>query len=250
MSGKASTSSANHSRATRSVPSLTGTHIGRHGSIRHHCRRRRRLLRGHAHRPPRPRYLSHRRGRLASPPRRTLRELPCSPAGVNGRQLLDLLAEQAERAGCRCVGVVTRVGWVDTRFAVETAAGERHTATVSSPRQRPRSSRRKQSLDTDECGRTGVDGPCAAGSPGALTKRGLCRSRSRGGCDSPRGRRPAALLRLGHTGGLPHRPLSTGCEGVDETERREREAVSPAVMRDRFAEPHPDHQATHASLEE
>lgn len=79
---------------------------------------------------------------------------------------------------------------------------------------------------------------------------GLCRSRSRGGCDSPRGRRPAALPRLGHTGGLPHRPLSTGCEGVDETERREREAVSPAVMRDRFAEPHPDHQATHASLEE
>ena len=45
------------------------------------------------------------------------------------------------------------------------------------------------------------------------------------------------------------RDLSPGCEEIDEAERREREDTSLAVMRDRFAEPHPDNQVTHPSLQ-
>jgi len=45
------------------------------------------------------------------------------------------------------------------------------------------------------------------------------------------------------------RDLPPGCEEIDEEERRERENTSLEVMYDRFAEPHPDEQETHPSLE-
>jgi hypothetical protein len=46
------------------------------------------------------------------------------------------------------------------------------------------------------------------------------------------------------------RDLPPGCEEIGETERRQREADSLDVMRERFAEPHPDDQETHPSLQE
>jgi flavin-dependent dehydrogenase len=46
------------------------------------------------------------------------------------------------------------------------------------------------------------------------------------------------------------RDLPPGCEEIDEDERNRRESHSLEVVRDRFAEPHPDDKETHPSLTE
>jgi hypothetical protein len=46
------------------------------------------------------------------------------------------------------------------------------------------------------------------------------------------------------------RDLPPGCEEIDAAERRGREAAALDATRGRFAEPHPDPQETHPSLEE
>lgn len=54
-----------------------------------------------------------------------LENFPGFPAGVNPRQFLDLLAEQAGDAGCsRVRGRVTQIHRIDGGFHVETAAGD------------------------------------------------------------------------------------------------------------------------------
>jgi len=54
----------------------------------------------------------------------------------------------------------------------------------------------------------------------------------------------------GFPAGVNGRELPPGCEEIDEAERRDREDASLDVMRDRFADPHPDDQVTHPSLGE
>jgi len=105
-----------------------------------------------------------------------LENFPGFPAGVNARQLLELMGEQAERAGCdRLAAAVTHVEETEGGFAVETSNSERvYTNAVIAATKNEVGyltglegvgiiDRGKSYVDTDECGRTGVDGLYAAG---------------------------------------------------------------------------------------
>lgn len=196
-----------------------------------------------------------------------LENFPGFPAGVNARRLLDLLGEQADRAGCRRVqATVTGVEQTEEGFAVETAAGDRYAAAYVVAATKNEVGylavdgvgfldRGKTFIDTDERGRTGVDGLYAAGR--------LAEKPHQAAVCAGHGAEVGVTILEDHERPFYHdwvapdgyftdrdRPLPPGCEEIDETERREREAASLATMRERFAEPHPDDQATHPSLED
>ncbi|MFB6168822.1 MAG: FAD-dependent oxidoreductase [Haloferacaceae archaeon] len=195
-----------------------------------------------------------------------LENFPGFPAGVNPRRLLDLLGEQAVTAGCeRLEAVVTDLDPVDEGFVVGTDGGDRvRTAKVVAATKNTTDylagvdgvgvvDRGKTFVDTDERGRTGVDGLYAAGR--------LAEKPHQAAVCAGHGVEVAVTLLEDDDRPFYHdwttpdgyftdrgRDLPPGCEEIDETERADREATARAVMRDRFAEPHPDDQVTHPSL--
>ena len=196
-----------------------------------------------------------------------LENFPGFPAGVNARRLLDLLGEQADRAGCRRVeAAVTRVERADDGFAVGTAADDRHSTTCVVAATKNEVGylavdgvdvvdRGKAFVDTDERGRTGVDGLYAAGRlAGKPHQAAVCAGHGAevGVTVLEDDDRPFYHDWVAPEGYFADRdrPLPPGCEEIDEAERREREAASLAAMRERFAEPHPGDQVTHPSLED
>jgi len=105
-----------------------------------------------------------------------LENFPGFPAGVNARQLLDLLAEQAGEAGAtRREATVTEVTRADDGFVVETENDDRYrTECVVAATKNEVGylddidgvgviERGKAFVDVDERGRTGVEGLYAAG---------------------------------------------------------------------------------------
>jgi len=195
-----------------------------------------------------------------------LENFPGFPAGVNARQLLDLVGEQADDAGCDHEEAdVTRVEAVERGFVVETDAGERHYAeyVVAATKNAVGYlegidgvgliDRGKAFVDTDERGRTGVDGLYAAGRLAEKPHQAVI-------CAGHGAEVGVTILEdddrpFYHDWVAPEgyftdrdRDLPPGCEEVDETERRQREADSLDVMRERFAEAHPDEQETHPSI--
>lgn len=197
-----------------------------------------------------------------------LENFPGFPAGVNGRQLLDLLEAQAAEAGCEQVaGTVTGVERTDGGFAVETGDGDRyHTTYVVAATKNAVGyldgidgvrliDRGKPFVDTDERGRTGVDGLYAAGRLAEKPHQAIV-------CAGHGAEVGVTILEdddrpFYHDWVAPEgyftdrgRDLPPGCEEIDEAERTDREARSLDVMRERFAEPHPDEQLTHPSLRE
>lgn len=199
-----------------------------------------------------------------------LENFPGFPAGVNARQLLDLMVEQAEAAGAaRHDATVTEVTRTDDRsgFAVETAAGDRYRTeyVVAATKNEVGYlddidgvgviERGKAFVDVDERGRTGVEGLYAAGRLAEKPHQAIV-------CAGHGAEVAVAILEdddrpFYHDWVAPDgyftdrgRNLPPGCEEIDETERAQREARSLEMMRDRFAEPHPDEQETHPSLEE
>ena len=196
-----------------------------------------------------------------------LENFPGFPAGVNPRQLLDLLGEQADRAGCRRLeATVARVEGIDDGFAVETQGGARSSATCVVAATKNEVGyldvdgvdivdRGKPFVDADERGRTGVDGLYAAGRlAGKPHQAAVCAGHGAevGVTILEDDNRPFYHDWVAPQGYFTDRdrPLPPGCEEIDAAERREREAASLAAMRERFAEPHPDDQVTHPSLEE
>ncbi|WP_197431369.1 thioredoxin reductase, partial [Halorubrum sp. CBA1125] len=215
-----------------------------------------------------------------------LENFPGFPFGVNARHLLDLVGEQAENAGAeRLEDRVVRVDHLAAgdgdgrdrtdadgdggppRFAVETATGDRRlTRYVVAATKNEVSyltdvdgigilDRGKAYVDTDERGRTGVDGLYAAGR--------LAEKPHQAAVCAGHGAEVAVTLLEDDDRPFYHdwvapegyftdrgRDLPPGCEEIGERERREREAASLEAMRDRFADPHPDPQETHPSLEE
>ena len=218
-----------------------------------------------------------------------LENFPGFPLGVNARQLLDLLGEQAETAGAdRLDSRVTRVAAVDSgdsdpdagsdgvagasdsddaRFAVTTADGDRiRTRYVVAATKNEVGyldgidgvgivDRGKSFVDVDERGRTGVDGLYAAGR--------LAEKPHQAAVCAGHGAEVAVALLEDDDAPFYHdwvtpegyftdrgRDLPPGCEEIDADERREREAASLDATRERFAEPHPDPQETHPSLED
>lgn len=207
-----------------------------------------------------------------------LENFPGFPAGINARRLLDLLGEQADNAGVmRTNARVSRVEVVDLNAPDDsTANGGRFAVTTDADRIRTRYvvaatknaveyledvdglgliDRGKTFVDTDEFGRTGVDGLYAAGRLAEKPHQAVV-------CAGHGAEVGVTLLEdddrpFYHDWVVPDgyfserdRPVPPGCEEIDEAERRERETESLETMRERFAEPHPDEQETHPSLRE
>jgi len=191
---------------------------------------------------------------------------PGFPAGVNPRQLLDLMGEQADRAGCeRHEGRVTLVEQTDDGFAVETASGDRfRTEYVIAATKNTVDyldeidgvglvDRGKTFVDTDEQGRTGVEGLYAAGRLAEKPHQAVV-------CAGHGAEVAVALLEdddrpFYHDWVAPEgyftdrgRDLPPGCEEISEAEGRRRETESLEAMCDRFDKLHPDEQVTHPSL--
>jgi thioredoxin reductase len=196
-----------------------------------------------------------------------LENFPGFPAGVNGRHLLDLLEEQANEAGAQCHEAhVERLSREDG-FAVETGAGEcyRSEYVVAATKNTVDYldgvdgvgviDRGKAFVDTDERGRTGVEGLYAAGRLAEKPHQAVV-------CAGHGAEVGVAILEdddrpFYHDWVTPDgyftdrgRDLPPGCEEIGESERAEREQRSLAVMQERFATPHPDEQVTHPSLSE
>jgi hypothetical protein len=115
--------------------------------------------------------------------------------------------------------------------------------------------RGKAFVDTDEGGRTGVDGLYAAGR--------LAEKPHQAVVAAGHGAEVAVALLEDDDAPFYHdwvtpegyftdrgRDLPPGCEEIDEAEGRRRERESLSAMSDYFAEPHPDPQETHPSLSE
>jgi thioredoxin reductase len=197
-----------------------------------------------------------------------LENFPGFPAGVNARQLLDLLEEQAAEAGCEhTTATVTRVEAADEGFIVETEAGDRYrTEYVVAATKNALGyledidgvgiiDRGKAFVDTDEGGRTGVDGLYAAGRLAEKPHQAAV-------CAGHGAEIGVTILEdddrpFYHDWVAPEgyftdrgRDIPPGCEEIDDAERRQREERSLETMRQRFADPHPDDQVTHPSLRE
>ncbi|MEF8814665.1 MAG: thioredoxin reductase [Halovenus sp.] len=145
---------------------------------------------------------------------------PGFPAGVNPRQLLALMGEQAETAGCEQVqATVDRVERLKDGFGVDTVGGV-------------------GIVDTDEPGRTRVEGLYAAGR--------LAEKPHQAVVCAGHGAEVAVTLLEDDDRPFYHDWVAPEGYFTD----RGREARSLDVLRDRFAEPHPGEQVTHPSLEE
>ena len=196
-----------------------------------------------------------------------LENFPGFPAGVNGRHLLDLLEEQSTEAGCTHeTAVVTRVEPSEDGFVVETESGDRYRTTYVVAATKNVVDylddvdgvgvieRGTAFVDTDERGRTGVDGLYAAGRLAEKPHQAAV-------CAGHGAEVGVTILEdddrpFYHDWVAPEgyftdrgRDLPPGCEEIDEREREAREDASLDVMRERFSEPHPDEQETHPSLE-
>jgi len=196
-----------------------------------------------------------------------LENFPGFPAGVNGRQLLDLLEEQSTEAGCTHeTAVVTRVEPSEDGFVVETESGDRYRTTYVVAATKNVVDylddvdgvgvieRGTAFVDTDERGRTGVDGLYAAGR--------LAEKPHQAAVCAGHGAEVGVTILEDDDRPFYHdwvapdgyftdrgRDLPPGCEEIDDRERGAREDASLDVMRERFSEPHPDEQETHPSLE-
>ncbi|ELZ50368.1 thioredoxin reductase-like protein [Halorubrum distributum JCM 9100] len=213
-----------------------------------------------------------------------LENFPGFPLGVDARRLLDLLGEQAETAGAdRLDARVTRVSLAhegsdaadadagdaeaNARFAVTTDEGDRIRArhVVAATKNEVGYlegldgvaivDRGKAYVDADERGRTGVDGLYAAGRIARKTHQAaVCAGH---GAEVAVTLLEEAETPFYHDWVAPEgyftdrdRDVPPGCEEIAAAEREARESAALDATRDRFAEPHPDPQETHPSLED
>jgi thioredoxin reductase len=197
-----------------------------------------------------------------------LENFPGFPAGVNARLLLEMMRDQAAAAGCAhreaTVERVERDG-VGGGFLVETADGDRYRTTYAVAATKNAVGylegidgvgiidRGKAFVDTDEHGRTGVEGLYAAGRLAEKPHQAVV-------CAGHGAEVAVTLLEdadrpFYHDWVTPEgyftdrgRECPPGCEEIDDAERGEREAASLETMREYVAAPHPDPQETHPSL--
>ena len=197
-----------------------------------------------------------------------LENVPGFPAGVNARQFLDMLEQQAERAGCAFhESEVTQVSVDDEGFAVETAGGDQFWAdyVVAATKNTVDYlrgidgvgfvDRGKLYVDTDERGRTGVDGLYAAGRLAEKPHQtAICAGH---GAEVAvtilvEDDRPFYQDWVAPEGYFSDRgrDVPPGCEEIDETEREERERESMDAMTEAFTQRHPDEPTQHPSVAE
>jgi len=197
-----------------------------------------------------------------------LENYPGFPAGVDARLLLDMMRDQAERAGCtyrECE--VTRVDRDGGGFRVETAAGEEWSSEYVIAASKNTTdylegldgvgiiSRGKKFVDVEEGGRTGVDGLYAAGR--------LAEKPHQTVVAAGHGAEVAVALLEDDDTPFYHdwvaptgyftgrdRDVPPGCEEIDGEEHRRHEEESLEAMREYFARPHPDSPEQHPSVAE
>jgi len=197
-----------------------------------------------------------------------LENYPGFPAGVDARLLLDMMRDQAERAGCtyrECE--VARVDRDGEGFHVETATGEEWASEYVIAATKNTTdylegldgvgivSRRKEFVDTEAGGRTGVDGLYAAGR--------LAEKPHQTVVAAGHGAEVAVALLEDDDGPFYHdwvaptgyftgrdRDVPPGCEEIDGEEHRRREEESLEAMREYFTRPHPDSPEQHPSVAE
>jgi thioredoxin reductase (NADPH) len=195
-----------------------------------------------------------------------LENYPGFPAGVNARLLLEMMRDQADRAGCEHQRTkVTVIESMADGFAVKTTAEDRyHTEYVIAATKNTTDyltdidglgliDRGKTFVDTDERGRTGVEGLYAAGRLAEKPHQAIV--------NAGHGTEVAVTLLEDDDRPFYHdwvtptgyftdrgRDLPPGCEEIDAQERRSREDESRETMREYVAEPHPDEQRTHPNL--
>ena len=205
-----------------------------------------------------------------------LENVPGFPAGVNPRLFADLLERGAERNGCLFeAGTVTELTPEDGgfRLRVEPGAGASEdekartlvadyvvAASWSDPEYLraldavglvDRGS--KSYVETDDDGRTGMDGLYAAGRiAGKAHQTVVCAGH---GADVALTLVEDADVSFYHDWVAPEgyftdrgREVPPGCEEIDGAERRRRERESMAVMTEAFETPHPEEPTTHPSL--
>ena len=190
------------------------------------------------------------------------------PTGVNARLLLEMMQDQADNAGCNHqLTEATAVETIPDGFAVETASGDRfHTEYVIAATKNTTDyltdvdgvgiiDRGKTYVDTDERGRTGVEGLYAAGRLAEKPHQAIV-------CAGHGAEVAVTLLEdddrpFYHDWVTPDgyftdrgRDLPPGCEEIDAQERHSRENESRETMREYVADPHPEEQRTHPSLRE
>ncbi|EMA55772.1 NAD(P)/FAD-dependent oxidoreductase [Halococcus thailandensis] len=195
-----------------------------------------------------------------------LENYPGFPAGINARLLLEMMHDQADRAGCNWRRTeATAIASMSDGFVVETAAeGRYHTEYVIAATKNTTDyltnvdgvgtiDRGKAYIDTDERGRTGVEGLYAAGRLAEKPHQAIV--------SAGHGAEVAVTLLEDDDRPFYHdwvtpdgyftdrgRGLPPGCEEIGEQERHNRENESRETMRGYVAEPHPDEQRTHPSL--
>lgn len=196
-----------------------------------------------------------------------LENYPGFPAGVNSRLLLDMMQDQAERSGCEFHdGEVTRIEQIETGFSIETASSGSHTAECVIAATKNTTDyldgiegteiveRGEEFIETDERGRTGVDGLYAAGRLAAKPHQTIIAA--------GHGAEVAVTLLEDHSDGFFHDwvapegyfsgrgiDIPPGIEEIDEEERQQREEESMKVMREYFEDPHPDKPEQHPNLQ-
>lgn len=197
-----------------------------------------------------------------------LENFPGFPAGINPRQLLDLLTEQAAHAGAELLETrVTALRPLENGFLVESVDFEpiRSTYVVAATKNEVDYlddvddigiiDRGKSFVDVDERGRTGIEGLYAAGRLAEKPHQAVV-------CAGHGAEVAVTILEddeepFYHDWVAPDgyftdrdRDLPPGCEELTDPERRDREAESLETMQDRFAEGHPSDQETHPTLED
>ncbi|RDI70982.1 FAD-dependent oxidoreductase [Halopelagius longus] len=204
-----------------------------------------------------------------------LENVPGFPAGVNSRLFLEMLTDQAERNGVEIRrGRVTAVEFADgeeaVRFRVRAEAGDEDVRLgarfvvaaswsdadyLDGLGVEIRDAGSKRYVETDDDGRTNVEGVYAAGRLSETYHQTVVAA----------GNGAEVGLTLVHDSDAAYyhdwvtpegyftdrgREVPPGCEEIDAEERARRETESREVMREYFADPHPEPQRTHPSLVE
>lgn len=195
-----------------------------------------------------------------------LENFPGFPAGVNSRLLLEMMRDQAQRAGCQFEDDTVVALTVDNdEFEIETENEHtyRATAVIAATKNTTdylpdeveiTQQGSKEFVETDRRGRTSVDGLYAAGRLALEPHQTII--------SAGHGAKVAVTLLEESDVGFYHdwvaprryftgrgRDVPPGCEEITETERKERERKSLEVMRDYFAEPHPEEPEQHPSVQ-
>ena len=195
-----------------------------------------------------------------------LENYPGFPAGVNSRLLLDMMGDQADRAGAtREDGEVVDLEQTAEGYRAHTATGETYDAqfVIAATKNTVDFladldgveivSRGKDFVETDERGRTGVDGLYAAGRLAMQPYQTIVvagHGASVGVAvveDSDVAFYHDWVAPEGYFTGRG-RDVPPGCEEISPAEREQREAESLEVMQEYFAEPHPDEPTQHPSV--